>query len=120
MFGSSGSIIKGLGFSTIKAAVLDCADRSLQVISLLIAGLVATRWANTRLLMMTVGNVICVFGTALMAFLPFTHQMIWPRLIGFWLDKRVSVMVLRSSGYPLLTPLQLSIYRFHRRPGHGL
>jgi len=50
----SGSIIKGLGYSTFNAALLDCAGRSLQVISLLIAGIVATRWANTRLLMMTV------------------------------------------------------------------
>ncbi|ORX33310.1 major facilitator superfamily domain-containing protein [Kockovaella imperatae] len=81
----SGSIIKGLGYSTLNAALLDCAGRSLQVISLLIAGLVATRWANTRLLMMTVGNVICVFGTALMSFLPFTKQYTWARLIGFWL-----------------------------------
>jgi hypothetical protein len=39
----SGSIIKGLGFSTLNAALLDCAGRSLQVISLLIAGIVATR-----------------------------------------------------------------------------
>jgi hypothetical protein len=81
----SGSIIKGLGYSTFNAALLDCAGRSLQVISLLIAGLVATRWANTRLLMMTIGNIICVFGTALMSFLPFTHKYTWPRLIGFWL-----------------------------------
>lgn len=83
----SGSIIRGLGFSTLNAALLDCAGRSLQVISLLIAGVVATRWANTRLLMMTIGNLICVFGTALMSFLPFTHAMTWPRLIGFWLIK---------------------------------
>ncbi|WVR07058.1 hypothetical protein IAU60_004097 [Kwoniella sp. DSM 27419] len=81
----SGSIIKGLGYSTFNAALLDCAGRSLQVISLLIAGVVATRWANTRLLMMTVGNLVCVFGTALMSFLPFTHKYTWPRLIGFWL-----------------------------------
>jgi len=83
----SGSIIKGLGYSTFNAALLDCAGRSLQVISLLIAGVVATRWANTRLLMMTVGNLLCVFGTALMSFLPFTKQYTWARLIGFWLVK---------------------------------
>ncbi len=60
----SGSIIKGLGWSTFEAALLDCAGRSLQVISLMVAGFVATRWANTRLLMMTIGNLLCVFGTA--------------------------------------------------------
>jgi hypothetical protein len=37
----SGPIIKGLGFSTLNAALLDCAGRSLQVISLLIAGILA-------------------------------------------------------------------------------
>lgn len=89
----SGSIIKGLGYSTVNAALLDCAGRSLQVISLLIAGLVATRWKNTRLLMMTVGNLLCVIGTALMSFLPFTHKYTWPRLIGFWLVKWVDLIV---------------------------
>ncbi|KAK8846885.1 hypothetical protein IAR55_005975 [Kwoniella newhampshirensis] len=87
----SGSIIKGLGYSTFNAALLDCAGRSLQVISLLIAGIVATRWANTRLLMMTIGNLICVLGTALMSFLPFTHKYTWPRLIGFWLINTQSI-----------------------------
>lgn len=83
----SGTIIKGLGYSTFNAALLDCAGRSLQVFALLISGFVASRWANTRLLMMTIGNLICVFGTALMAFLPFTTQYTWGRLIGFWLVK---------------------------------
>jgi len=87
----SGSIIKGLGFSTLNAALLDCAGRSLQVISLLIAGIVATRFANTRLLMMTIGNLVCVLGTALMSFLPFTPANNWPRLVGFWLVNVQSV-----------------------------
>ncbi|WRT66392.1 uncharacterized protein IL334_003348 [Kwoniella shivajii] len=87
----SGTIIKGLGYSTFNAALLDCAGRSLQVISLLIAGLVATRWANTRLLMMTVGNLTCVMGTAMMSFLPFTKHYTWARLIGFWLVNTQSI-----------------------------
>ncbi|GAA5914110.1 hypothetical protein JCM8208_005145 [Rhodotorula glutinis] len=37
----SGTIIKDMGFSTFEAALLDCAGRSFQIISLIIAGLVA-------------------------------------------------------------------------------
>lgn len=37
----SGTIIKDMGFSTFDAALLDCAGRSFQIISLIIAGLVA-------------------------------------------------------------------------------
>lgn len=39
----SGSIISGLGFNTLTTALLDCAGRSLQVISLLIAGVIASK-----------------------------------------------------------------------------
>lgn len=85
----SGTIIKGMGFSTFDAALLDCAGRSFQIISLLIAGFVATRFENTRMLMVTCGNIICVLATALMAFLP-TH-MTWGRLIAFWLVNTQSV-----------------------------
>lgn len=65
----SGTIIKAMGFSTVfflpennlpgpdvaclhqfDAALLDCAGRSFQVISLLIAGLVANRFKNCRML----------------------------------------------------------------------
>lgn len=80
----SGTITKGLGFSTFNAALLDCAGKSFQIFSLLISGYVASRWDNKRLLMMTIGNVVCVFGTALMAFLPFTTQYTWGRLMGLW------------------------------------
>ncbi|CDZ97793.1 Permease of the major facilitator superfamily [Phaffia rhodozyma] len=79
----SGPIITAMGFSQVNAALLDCAGRSLQIISLLIAGYVASRWDSCRIIMVTVGNIICVLGSALMAFLPFSQT--WPRLIGFWL-----------------------------------
>jgi hypothetical protein len=81
----SGPIIKGLGFSTLNAALLDCAGRSLQVISLLIAGIIATKFKNSRIIMVTIGNLICILGSGLMAFLPYTKAYTWPRLIGFWL-----------------------------------
>lgn len=87
----SGPIIKGLGFSTLQAALLDCAGRSIQVISLLIAGVVATKFANSRIIMVTIGNLICVLGSGLMTFLPFNHANTWPRLIGFWLINAQSI-----------------------------
>jgi hypothetical protein len=68
---SQGPIIKAMGFSTLNAAFLDCAGRSLQVISLLIAGIVATKFKNCRIICVTVGNIVCVLGSALMSFLPF-------------------------------------------------
>ncbi|GAA5919749.1 hypothetical protein JCM6882_008936 [Rhodosporidiobolus microsporus] len=85
----SGTIIKDMGFNTFDAALLDCAGRSFQIISLLIAGLVTSYFENTRMLMVTCGNIICVLGTALMSFLP-TEQH-WGRLVGFWLVNFQSV-----------------------------
>lgn len=87
----SGPIIKGLGFSTLNAALLDCAGRSLQIISLLIAGYCATRFKNSRVLCCTAGNVICVLGGALMSFLPFNKSTTWIRLVGFWLINTQSI-----------------------------
>jgi hypothetical protein len=92
----SGPIIKGLGFSTFNAALLDCAGRSLQIISLLIAGICATKFRNSRIICCTVGNIICVLGSALMSFLPFTPAYTWPRLIGFWLSEWLCWRCLRN------------------------
>ncbi|GAA6019612.1 hypothetical protein JCM11491_002824 [Sporobolomyces phaffii] len=78
----SGTIIKDMGFSTFDAALLDCAGRSFQIISLVIAGLVANYCKNTRMLMVTIGNVICVIATALLSFLPTANH--WGRLVSFW------------------------------------
>ncbi|GAA5978939.1 hypothetical protein JCM10908_002743 [Rhodotorula pacifica] len=78
----SGTIIKDMGFSTFDAALLDCAGRSFQIISLIIAGLVTNYVPNTRMLMVTAGNIICVISTALLSFLPTANH--WGRLISFW------------------------------------
>ncbi|GAA5952937.1 hypothetical protein JCM8115_002388 [Rhodotorula mucilaginosa] len=77
----SGTIIKDMGFNTFDAALLDCAGRSFQIISLMIAGLVTTYFTNTRMLMVTIGNIVCVIATALMSFLPTENH--WGRLISF-------------------------------------
>ncbi|KAJ9114603.1 hypothetical protein QFC22_005476 [Naganishia vaughanmartiniae] len=84
MFGSS-------GFSTFNAALLDCAGRSLQIIGLLIAGIIATKFENSRIYCVTAGNVLCVLGSSLMAFLPHAAKYTWPRLIGFWLVNLQSI-----------------------------
>ncbi|GAA5835786.1 hypothetical protein JCM9279_004646 [Rhodotorula babjevae] len=78
----SGTIIKDMGFSTFDAALLDCAGRSFQIISLIIAGLVANYVKNARMAMVTVGNVVCVIATALLSFLPTENH--WGRLVSFW------------------------------------
>ena len=54
----SGPIIKGMGFSELNAALLDCAGRSLQIISLLIAGFCATKFKSCRVIMVTIGNIV--------------------------------------------------------------
>ncbi|KAJ9103387.1 hypothetical protein QFC19_004486 [Naganishia cerealis] len=87
----SGPIIKGLGFSTFNAALLDCAGRSLQIIGLLIAGIIATKFENSRIYCVTAGNILCVLGSSLMAFLPHAAKYTWPRLIGFWLVNLQSI-----------------------------
>lgn len=85
----SGTIIKDMGFSTFNAALLDCVGRSFQIVSLLIAGITTRYFKNTRLLMVTLGNIVCVIGTALLSFLP--TEMSWARLAGFWLVNVQSV-----------------------------
>lgn len=68
-----------MGFSEVHAALLDCAGRSVQIITLLIAGIISTKFKNCRVIVVTAGNLICVLGSALMAFLPFKQT--WPRLV---------------------------------------
>ncbi|GAA5860353.1 hypothetical protein JCM3774_000389 [Rhodotorula dairenensis] len=85
----SGTIIKDMGFNTFDAALLDCAGRSFQIISLIIAGLVTNYVKDTRMLMVTIGNVVCVISTALLSFLPTANH--WGRLISFWFVNTQSV-----------------------------
>lgn len=54
----SGSIITGMGFTSFNAALLDSAGRAIQIVTLLMAGYIASRFANSRVLMVTVGNII--------------------------------------------------------------
>ncbi|KAI9631776.1 MFS general substrate transporter [Dioszegia hungarica] len=49
----SGSIITGMGFTSFNAALLDSAGRAIQIVTLLIAGYIASRFANSRVLMVT-------------------------------------------------------------------
>lgn len=74
--------MQDMGFNTFDAALLDCAGRSFQIISLIIAGLVTNYVKDTRMLMVTIGNVVCVISTALLSFLPTANH--WGRLISFW------------------------------------
>lgn len=115
----SGPIIKGMGFSELNAALLDCAGRSLQIISLLIAGIIATKFENCRIIMVTVGNLIwCAC-----SHFPFPA---WPRLTSRDLQRPRIVL----DGVPpvppdLATPHwilahQLPIDRLHPRPRHDL
>ena len=50
---------------------------------------IATRFKNTRVLVMTVGNVACVIASACMAYLPVENK--WGRLVSFWFTPCQSV-----------------------------
>jgi MFS family permease len=79
----SSIIIKSFGVDTLGTQYLQIPGGAVQFLSLLAGGYICTRFPNTRCLTMTVANLICIVGAALLVSLP-AHAK-WGRLIGLWL-----------------------------------
>ncbi|KAH8919299.1 MFS general substrate transporter [Atractiella rhizophila] len=78
----STKIIQSMGFTQLQTTLLGIPSNLIQAASLLVAGYCASRFPNTRIIVMTVGNVVCVIAAACLAYLPLENQ--WGRLIAFW------------------------------------
>lgn len=82
-------IIRDLGFNNLQVTLLDVVRNLFQMIGVIGAGWVATRFANTRIIMCTFGNVVCIIASACLAFLPDSAK--WARLVALWFTNFQSI-----------------------------
>ncbi|KIJ44825.1 hypothetical protein M422DRAFT_207764 [Sphaerobolus stellatus SS14] len=82
-------IIKNLGFTTLQSTVLSIPSDAIQGISLIVAGYAASKIRNSRVIVMTIGNVTCIIASACLAYLPLENR--WGRLIAFWFTPLQSI-----------------------------
>ncbi|OBZ73439.1 hypothetical protein A0H81_07257 [Grifola frondosa] len=75
-------IIKGMGFTTLQTTLLDAVSSGVQIVGLLVAGWISTRFKNMRVITMVVGNVPCIIGAAALTYLPADQK--WNRLVAYW------------------------------------
>ncbi|KAF3038878.1 hypothetical protein E8E11_000524 [Didymella keratinophila] len=79
----SSMIIKSFGVDTLGTQYLQIPGGAVQFVSLLAGSYICTHWPNTRCLTMTVANVICIIGAALLVTLPSNNK--WGRLVALWM-----------------------------------
>jgi MFS family permease len=79
----SSIIIKSFGVDTLGTQYLQIPGGAVQFLSLLAGGFICTHWPNSRCITMTIANLICIVGAAMLVALPASAK--WPRLIGLWL-----------------------------------
>ncbi|KAJ4352676.1 hypothetical protein N0V95_004060 [Ascochyta clinopodiicola] len=79
----SSLIIKSFGVDTLGTQYLQIPGGAVQFVSLLAGSYICTHWPNTRCLMMTIANVICIIGASLLVALPNNNK--WGRLVALWM-----------------------------------
>jgi MFS family permease len=79
----SSIIIKSFGVDTLGTQYLQIPGGAVQFLSLLAGGFICTHFPNSRCITMTVANLICIAGAAMLVALPASAK--WGRLIGLWL-----------------------------------
>jgi MFS family permease len=79
----SSIIIKSFGVDTLGTQYLQIPGGAVQFISLLAGGFICTKFPNSRCITMTVANLICILGAALLVALPASAK--WGRLVALWL-----------------------------------
>ncbi|KAF8589716.1 MFS general substrate transporter [Ramaria rubella] len=75
-------IIQNMGFTVLQTTVLGIPSDFIQ-------GYVASRVQNSRIIVMTIGNVTCIIAAACMAYLPLENN--WGRLVAFWFTALQSI-----------------------------
>jgi MFS family permease len=79
----SSIIIKSFGVDTLGTQYLQIPGGAVQFISLLAGGFICTKFPNSRCITMTVANLICILGAALLVALPASAK--WGRLVALWM-----------------------------------
>jgi hypothetical protein len=73
-------IVSSFGFSTLGMQYLQIPGGAMQFLSLLVGGCIRTRWSrNSRCIMMTVANAICILGAGLLVCRTLTSGAAWSR-----------------------------------------
>jgi len=75
--------------TVLQTTLLGIPPNVIQVFALLISGYIASRVPNTRVIIMTCGNIACVVAAACMAYLPVQDK--WNRLVAFWITPSQSI-----------------------------
>ncbi|EMD31558.1 hypothetical protein CERSUDRAFT_100231 [Gelatoporia subvermispora B] len=75
-------IIKGFGFSTLQSTLLSAVSSAVQIVTLIVAGWICTRYKNMCVITTAVGNIVCIIAAGCLAFLPADQR--WNRLVAYW------------------------------------
>ncbi|KAI5778269.1 MFS transporter [Geopyxis carbonaria] len=76
-------ILKSFGFNTLETQYMQIPGGFVQFVGLISGGFICSRYPNVRCLTMTVANLLCITGAAMLVGLPDSAR--WPRLVGLWL-----------------------------------
>ncbi|KAK4870069.1 hypothetical protein LT330_005123 [Penicillium expansum] len=79
----SSLLIKGFGFTDVQTQLIGIPSHIVQITSLLVSGLIATKTRNLSLIIMSLCVVPSILGTALVYVLPSTNQ--WGRVVAVWI-----------------------------------
>ncbi|KAF1940193.1 MFS general substrate transporter [Clathrospora elynae] len=79
----SSLIIKSFGVDTLGTQYLQIPGGAVQFVSLLAGGFICTRYPNSRCIVMSVANIICIVGAGLLVGLPSHNK--WGRLVALWM-----------------------------------
>ncbi|KAF2007888.1 MFS general substrate transporter [Amniculicola lignicola CBS 123094] len=79
----SSLIISSFGVDTLGTQYLQIPGGAVQFLALISGGFICTKWPNSRCITMTVANLICITGAAMLVALPQHNK--WGRLVGLWL-----------------------------------
>ncbi|OCF42310.1 hypothetical protein I317_03813 [Kwoniella heveanensis CBS 569] len=82
-------IIRDIGFDSFETTLMDVVRNVFQMIGVIGAGYIATRFKNTRIIMCTFGNVVCITAAACLAYLPASAK--WARLVALWFTNFQSI-----------------------------
>ncbi|KAH8813415.1 MFS general substrate transporter [Flagelloscypha sp. PMI_526] len=85
----SSVIIQSFGFNKFQTILLDMPASIVQIVTLVGSGYIAGKVENVRCVMMFLGNVTVIIGSAVVTYAPGHYR--WLRLVFFWLTSAASV-----------------------------
>jgi len=85
----SSIIISDMGFNKFQTMLLDIPLSVVQVLALLVSGYLASRFRNSRAIMMFIGNAASIVAAAALTYAP--QEQKWGRLVAFWFTSCQSV-----------------------------